>query len=160
MKPGKQFEADFKASILPDQFYLRLNDAGGWSKSSDLRFTKSNLCDCIVHPPISSILYLLELKSHTGSSIPESAINGDPKKRKAGKKTRVERLAEIDQIGTYPAFVCNFRDYSETYIIGAFYVQQELTVRKSLSLETCRQLGTMIPQKKLMVHWRYDLSVL
>ena len=160
MNAGKQFEKDFKSSVLDDQFYLRLNDAGGCSKSADLRFTKSNLCDCIVHPPISSILYLLELKSHTGSSIPESAINGDPKKRKAGQKTRVERLAEIDQVGTFPAFVCNFRDYSETYIIGAYYVQQELTVRKSLSLGTCRELGTMIPQRKLRVHWRYDLSVL
>jgi len=39
-------------------------------------------------------------------------------------------------------------------------MKQELTVRKSLSLETCRELGTLIPQKKLRIHWRYDLSVL
>ena len=160
MNAGKQFEKDFKASVLDDQFFLRLNDAGGWSKSSDLRFTPSNLCDCIVHPPSSSLLYLLELKSHTGSSIPESEINGDPKKRKDGRKTKVEKLAEIDQVGTFPGYVCNFRDYSETYIIGAYYVQQELTVRKSLSLETCRELGVRIPQTKLRIHWRYDLSVL
>ncbi len=45
MNAGKQFEKDFKASVLDDQFFLRLNDAGGWSKSADLRFTTSQLCD-------------------------------------------------------------------------------------------------------------------
>ena len=68
MNAGKQFEKDFKASVLDDQFYLRLNDAGGWSKSSDLRFTPSQLCDCLLFT--RGTLYLLELKSHTGKSIP------------------------------------------------------------------------------------------
>jgi hypothetical protein len=94
------------------------------------------------------MLYLLELKSHTGKSIPASCLK------------QTDALATVDYVGTFPAFVCNFRDYSETYIIGAYFVQQELTVRKSLSLETCRELGTLIPQKKLRIHWRYDLSVL
>ena len=160
MNEGKQFEKDFKASVLDSQFYLRLNDGGGWSDAENTRFTAKNLCDCVLHQPISSILYLLELKSHTGTSIPETALNGDTKKRKDGKKTKVERLAEINQAGTFPGFVCNFRDYSETYLIAAKLVKEELGVRKSLSLDTCRKLGTMIPQKKLRVHWRYDLSVL
>ena len=146
MNAGKQFEKDFKASELDDQFYLRLNDAGGWSKSVDLRFTPSQLCDGLLFT--RGTLYLLELKSHTGKSIPASCLK------------QTDTLAQIGNVGIVPAFVCNFRDYSETYIIGAYYVQQELTVRKSLSLGTCRELGTMIPQKKLRVHWRYDLSVL
>jgi len=146
MNAGKQFEKDFKASILDDQFFLRLHDAGGWSKSTDLRFTPSQLCDCLLFT--HGILYLLELKSHTGKSIPASCLK------------QTDNLAKIDTVGTLPAFVCNFRDYSETYLIGAYYVQQELTVRKSLSLETCRELGILIPQRKLRVHWRYDLSVL
>ena len=146
MNAGKQFEKDFKASVLDDQFYLRLKDAGGWSKSADLRFTPSQLCDCLLFT--RGTLYLLELKSHTGKSIPASCLK------------QTDALATLDYVGTFPAFVCNFRDYSETYIIGAYYVQQELTVRKSLSLGTCRELGTMIPQRKLRVHWRYDLSVL
>ena len=146
MNAGKQFEKDFRASVLDDQFYLRLKDAGGWSKSSDLRFTPSQLCDCLLFT--RGTLYLLELKSHTGKSIPASCLK------------QTDSLAQIDNVDAYPAFVCNFRDYSETYLIGAYYVQQELTVRKSLSLETCRELGTLIPQRKLRVHWRYDLSVL
>lgn len=146
MNAGKQFEKDFKASVLNDQFFLRLNDAGGWSKSADLRFTPSQLCDCLLFT--HGILYLLELKSHTGKSIPASCLK------------QTDSLAKIDTVGILHAFVCNFRDYSETYLIGAYYVQQELTVRKSLSLETCRELGILIPQMKLRVHWRYDLSVL
>ena len=146
MNAGKQFEKDFKASILDDQFFLRLNDAGGWSKSTDLRFTPSNLCDCIIFT--YGKLYLLELKSHTGKSIPASCLK------------QADSLAQIDKFGIIPAFVCNFRDLSETYIINAIYVQQELTLRKSLSLETCKQFGEIIPQKKLRVHFRYDLNIL
>jgi len=72
MNAGKQFEKDFKASVLDDQFYLRLKDAGGWSKSADLRFTPSQLCDCLLFT--RGTLYLLELKSHTGRSIPASCL--------------------------------------------------------------------------------------
>ena len=75
MNAGKQFEKDFKASVLDDQFYLRLNDAGGWSKSVDLRFTPSQLCDCLLFT--RGTLYLLELKSHTGKSIPCKLLEAD-----------------------------------------------------------------------------------
>jgi len=146
MNAGKQFEKDFKASVLDDQFFLRLNDAGGWSKSSDLRFTPSSLCDYLLFT--GGTLYLLELKSHLGKSVPKSALK------------QVGKLSDVKQVGTYPAFIVNFRDYEETYLIGAVFVQDELTKRKSLSLETCRELGIMIPQTKLRVHYRYDLSVL
>ena len=49
MNAGKQFEKDFKASVLDDQFYLRLKDAGGWSKSSDLRFTCRHIHPYCLH---------------------------------------------------------------------------------------------------------------
>ena len=147
---GMDFGAGYIDSCCIDGYLWDLDsgdsDAGGWSKSSDLRFTPSQLCDCLLFT--RGTLYLLELKSHTGKSIPASCL----------KQTNA--LTTVDYVGTFPAFVCNFRDYSETYIIGAYYVQQELSVRKSLSLETCRELGVRIPQTKLRIHWRYDLSVL
>ena len=146
MNAGKQFEKDFRASVLDDQFYLRLKDAGGWSKSSDLRFTPSQLCDCLLFT--RGTLYLLELKSHKGKSIPASALK------------QVEPLASINTLHTIPAFLCNFRDVGETWLVGAETVRAELETRKSLSIQTCREYGLHIPQKKLRVHWRYDLSVL
>ena len=146
MNPGKQFEKDFKASILDDQFFLRLTDGGGWSNAENTRFTPSNLCDGILFT--GKILYLLELKSHKGKSIPASALK------------QVEPLASINTLRTIPAFVCNFRDVGETWLVGAETVMVELKTRKSLSIQTCREYGLHIPQKKLRVHWRYDLSVL
>ena len=146
MNEGKQFEKDFKASVLDSQFYLRLNDGGGWSDAENTRFTAKNLCDCVLFS--KGTLYLAELKSHTGKSVPASCLK------------QVDPLCKIDMDKVVPCFVVNFRDYSETYLIGANRVKEELAIRKSLSLDTCRKLGTMIPQKKLRVHWRYDLSVL
>jgi recombination protein U len=146
MNAGKQFENDFKASILDDQFFLRLPDGGGWSNAENTRFTPSNLCDCILFT--GKILYLLELKSHKGKSIPASALK------------QVEPLASINTLRTIPAFLCNFRDVGETWLVGAETVRAELETRKSLSIQTCREYGLHIPQKKLRVHWRYDLSVL
>ena len=96
MNAGKQFEKDYKASVLDDQFFLRLKDAGGWSKSVDLRFTHSQLCDCLLFT--GETLYLLELKSHAGKSIPATCLK------------QTDALAMVDYVGTYPAFVCNFRD--------------------------------------------------
>lgn len=146
MNAGKQFEKDFKDSVLDDQFFLRLKDAGGWSKSADLRFTKSNLCDCLVFS--RRTLYLLELKSHKGKSVPVSCLK------------QADKLAKINQVGTIPAFIINFRDLNETWLIGAETVREELQTRASLSIETCREYGLCIPQRKMRVHWRYDLSVL
>jgi len=146
MNPGKHFEKDFKASILGDQFFLRLPDGGGWSNAENTRFTPSNLCDCILFT--GKILYLLEMKSHKGKSIPDSALK------------QVEPLASINTLHTIPAFLCNFRDVGETWLIEAETVRAELEERKSLSIQTCREFGLHIPQKKLRVRWRYDLSVL
>jgi recombination protein U len=146
MNAGKQFEKDFKASVLPNQLYLRLKDAGGWSTSTDLRFTSSNLCDCLVFS--RRTLYLLELKSHKGKSVPASCLK------------QADKLADINQVGTIPAFIINFRDQNETWLIGAETVREELQTRASLSIETCREYGLCIPQRKMRVHWIYDLSVL
>jgi len=146
MSEGKQFERDFKQSVLEHQLYLRLNDAGGWNKSDELRFTPSNICDCILFSPRT--LYLIELKSHTGKSIPATALK------------QCEALSKVQIEGVLPAFVCNFRDYCETWLVEAYIVKQELSERKSLSLDTCRKFGMRLKQKRLRVHWRYDLDVL
>ena len=139
MNAGKQFEKDFKASVLDDQFYLRLNDAGGWSKSVDLRFTPSQLCDCLLFT--GERLYLLELKSHQERVFPASCL----------KQTDTCRL---DTVGTLGSPLCATSVTTRDLYHRCVYVQQELTVRKSLSLETCRELGTLIPQRKLRIHWR------
>ena len=70
---GKKFEEDIKKSIDDTAFLYRLKDSGGsWQGGNKGRFTPSNICDFILFK--GSKLYLLELKSHKGKSIPYTAI--------------------------------------------------------------------------------------
>ena len=67
---GKQFESKFKADWLksfPDGFLYRLPD-----QMSGYKVTSKNLCDFIGFN--LNTLYLIELKSHAGASIPISNI--------------------------------------------------------------------------------------
>jgi penicillin-binding protein-related factor A (putative recombinase) len=59
--PGKLFEEDFRNSVPPGVYCYRLKDAGGWSRSKDLRFTSSNDYDHLLFK--SPRLFTLELKS-------------------------------------------------------------------------------------------------
>jgi len=146
MNPGKQFENDFKASVPDDQFFLRLNDAGGWSKASDLRFTPSSLCDCILFS--KGDLYLLELKSHKGYSIPQSKIK------------QLGKLAEIDKPFVYPCLVLNYRDHDVTYLLSAKDAVKCLTGRKSIPMSFCKEHGRIIGQVRKRTRYRYLLETL
>ena len=73
MNTGKKFEEDIKNSIDSTAFLYRLRDSGGsWQGGNKSRFTPSNICDFILFK--SPRMYLLELKSHKGKSIPYTAI--------------------------------------------------------------------------------------
>ena len=140
---GKGFEKDIKASIT-DQFYLRLQDAGGWSDANNTRFTPANICDCLIFA--SDWLYLVEMKSHKGKSIPVSCLKQLP------------NLLKVDKAGVVPCFLLNFRDLEETYFIEAKQVSEGLTGRKSISIAFCRIHGILIGQRKLRVRFRYELT--
>ena len=68
---GKQFEEDFKKSIPKGYWFYRFKDGtAGFSgeKNSNVRFQAHNIADCEVMG--NKYLFILELKSHKGSSIP------------------------------------------------------------------------------------------
>jgi len=96
-------------------------------------------------------VYLLELKSHKGKSIPLGAL----------QPYQVESLHRYSQMeGVVAGFVFNFRDINETYFVDAvtvyqFYHEGE---RKSFSLEWIKESGTLIPQKLKRTRYQYDLS--
>lgn len=75
---GKIFEQDFRKSIVldnPDLFYYRFRDGtAGWanSQNSSIRFQAQNICDCMIF--YKKNLFLLELKSHKGKSLPLTCI--------------------------------------------------------------------------------------
>lgn len=149
VKHGKRFEQDFIASIPDRCDVTRLKDAGGWSRSKDLRFTSSNPCDFIVWNG-SRIMYKFELKSVQGNSLPFANIN----------EKHLESMWESAYKSVSALFIVNFRGANETYRIDAINLMAHInnTDRKSLSLEKASLIGAIIPQTLIRVRWRYDLS--
>jgi penicillin-binding protein-related factor A (putative recombinase) len=144
MNAGKQFEKDIQKSCKKQEiFFLRLQDAGGWSNADNTRFTPKNLCDCIMH--YKGLTLLVELKSHLGKSIPISALK------------QYEKMNEIEFNGVLPLFFLNFRELEETYILEACQVALCLRYRKSVDIGFCRKQGTLIKAKKLIKNYEYNL---
>ena len=148
MNEGKSFESDFIKSVPAEWFKYRLNDSGGaWQGGDNARFTPSNICDFIVY---NGNLWLLELKSHKGKSLPLSCIR--PK--------QLEGLVNASTKSVKAGFVINFRDTEETYYVAAeaidYFVKME--TRKSIPLDWVKQFGVLIPQKKKKVRFTYTLD--
>ena len=149
MNTGKKFEEDIKNSIDSTAFLYRLRDSGGsWQGGNKSRFTPSNICDFILFK--SPRMYLLELKSHKGKSIPYTAIK------------QLDKLLEVsnrklENLGVY--LLLNFADLEETYLIEVESVAsiRDSKSRKSLSIEDVREYGYKVDQVKKKVRYRYKL---
>lgn len=159
---GKKFEEDFKNSIPQDVLFIRLKDAGGWSNGDNTRFTIRNECDGIVFK--SPLIYLTELKSHKGKSIPiKDVVRESEQKAKIekGKKTRIEILCEYHRKPNVIAGVAfNFRDTEETYFVFVDKVQQFIDKgeRASFPLVWIKENGIRIQQRKKVTRYRYDIN--
>lgn len=148
---GKKFEQDIIKSIPEGVFYYRLRDsAGTWQGGDNTRFTPSNICDLIVFN--EGNLYLLELKSHKGKSIPLTCI----------RENQIEGLMKAYKKGIKAGYIINFRDIEETYYFSANSMNSFLNTeeRKSIPLQRVREYGILIPQEKKRVRYKYDLNVL
>ena len=148
MNEGKAFESDFINSVSETWFHYRLNDsASSWNGGDKTRFCPSNICDFIVY---NGNLWLLELKSHKGKSIPLSCIR--PK--------QLEGLVKATTKSVKAGFVINFRDTSETYYVSAdnldYFMKME--TRKSIPLSWVKEFGILIPQVKKRVRFNYILE--
>lgn len=146
---GKKFEEDFRKSI-PAGFYIyKLKDAGGWSNASNTRFTISNMCDFIMYS--KPTLYLLELKSTKGKSLPFSNIKDNQVK---------ELLAASNTEGIQAGLVINLRSVNETYYLSIkdFKKYVETTERKSISLDYLRNEGILIEQELKKTRYRYNIK--
>jgi len=164
MNNGKRFEEDFKKSIPRDVFYLRLRDAGGWSNADNTRFTISNICDHIVH--YKGKLFLMELKTHKGKSLPYNCIDEDilhPKKNKNSKKNKDNKVLILIKHSQYKDvfayYLVYFSDISETYALSAWHVLEHINAgnRKSIELEYFKEHGILIPQWIARTRQRYDV---
>lgn len=148
MNEGKYFERDFIGSVSNEWFKYRLNDSSSsWQGGEAARFTPSNICDFIIY---NGKLWLLELKSHKGKSIPLSCIR--PK--------QLQGLLEAYKKGTQAGYVFNFRDVNETYYVDANMLNSYLVSceRKSIPLTWLQKAGKLIPQTRKKIRFNYDLE--
>lgn len=125
-------------------------------------FSVKNLCDYLMykHP----ILYLLELKSSLGQSIPFSNI----------AEHQLEGLTQANQLkGIEAGFIVNMRDLEETYFFRAEVVNNYILVqtklyektkgkegRKSIPIDWMRKNGVLIPQEIKITRYTYDITPL
>jgi recombination protein U len=153
--PGKLFEQDWKNSVPEDIFYYRFRDGTasyyGGSDNENIRFQQSNICDCLMY--LNPQLWLVDLKSHKGKSIPFNCF----------KDNQVKELSKaMMHEGVKAGFIVNFRDVEETYFIKANDIEYYIahSERKSIPLDWCGENGIAIGQRKLKVRYRYNVDEL
>lgn len=148
MKSGKAFERQFRASCKkdPELFFYRLKDSpSSWSAggSTSIRFTSDNICDWILFK--SPVLFLIELKSHTGSSLPFSCI----------RQNQIDGLLESSKYQNVMAgVICFFADKSRCFFLDIVKLKelQDSNTRKSIPIKYFEEFGIEIEVKKLKVN--------
>jgi penicillin-binding protein-related factor A (putative recombinase) len=155
MKPGKQFEADFRAAIEKvDMFQFRPKDCpAGWHQNKDdrpdnIQFTSSNEYDLILY--IWGNLFTLEMKSYGTTAFPFKGLRKNQEKG---------LLKSARHTGVTSGVILNFRKYSRTFFIPIDLMLHERDTgnRKSINLAKAEELGVEIKQTKLRVHYTYDI---
>ncbi len=166
---GKQFEADFKASVPKDVWCYRLRDSPGTfygGAQEGVRFSSTNICDYIVYKEPQ--LLLVELKTVGTTSASLSAMFGkwDASKGQYHKQRHLADMAEAaQQPGIRGLVVINYRRVNRTYSVDAAELMEYIALaadggRKSVPESWCAEHGRMVPQRRLRVHWRYDIASL
>ncbi|HIG0360431.1 Holliday junction resolvase RecU [Clostridium botulinum] len=151
--PGKKFEEDIKKSVPNWCWIYRFKDGTAnfaGTKNENVRFQAHNICDFMIMA--KERLFLLELKSHKGASIPFNCV----------RKTQLREMAEINYSNIKAFFLFNFRDKERTYAIGAITLKKfiENADRKSIPINWCKDNGIEITSEKKRSRFRYDLEAL
>ncbi len=152
MKSGKRFENNFKKSVPSNIFFYRFKDGtASWDKGSLTRFQQKNICDCMLFD--GSRLYLFELKSIKGKSIPFSNIRENQLKElsKAQKFKNIIAGIVIEFNELDRAFFMCISDITDFMRIGS---------RKSIPIEYCVEKGIEIEITKKRVNDSFNVRKL
>ena len=145
MDAGKKFEKQFRGCIPSSVYYYRLkDDMSGFGGIN-------NPCDYFIYD--YPHLYLMELKTHKGKSIPFTALTNG----------QIFGLYEARKIrGIKAGFILNFRDIAETYYldINDFMEFYNTTDRKSIPVAFCKEKGVVVEQTKIRVNYKYNIEKL
>lgn len=147
---GKRFEQNWKNSIPKDIFYYRFRDgSSSWGGNDKVRFQQTNICDCLMFD--GDYLYLLELKSTKGKSLPFNNI----------KKHQIDDLLWASEYAnTICGLVVEFSDLTECYFIeiGRFKAFYDSTNRKSIPIDYLRKNGIKIGTEKKKINSKFDVK--
>ena len=147
---GKRFEQNWKNSIPKDIFYYRFRDgSSSWGGNDKVRFQQTNICDCLMFD--GDYLYLLELKSTKGKSLPFNNI----------KKHQIDDLLWASEYAnTICGLVIEFSDLTGCYFIeiGRFKAFYDSTNRKSIPIYYLRKNGIKIGIEKKKINSKFDVK--
>lgn len=151
MNSGKKFENNFKASVPENIFYYRFRDGtSSWGGGQEnTRFQAKNICDCMMYD--GEYLYLLELKSHKGASLPLSSIRENQIK---------DLMAASKHPNVIAGLVVNFTDKESVYFMPIELAEKWYYngVRKSIPIAEFKEKCIEIQTKKLKTNYRYDIQ--
>lgn len=149
---GKLFEDDFKSSVPDTCWSYRFKDnAASFAKGSKTRFTSHNICDFEVFDDETRTLFLWELKSTQGTSIPFKMI----------RDTQVEELTDASKHLLIAGLVCNFRnENNDTFFINIkdFNVLKENINKKSFNISDLKQYNA-VPIESHLKRTRHGYNV-
>lgn len=154
MNAGKIMEAQWRKSALhiPKIYYRRMNDGtatfyGGGQDG--VRFQQENPYDCFMY--LAPTLYLIELKSHKGTSLPINAI----------RKIQLKHLSSVQGVpGIEAGFVVHFPDKEECWFADGWKVKAFVddTERKSIPLKWFQENGIRVEVIPLVKRVEYDVK--
>lgn len=152
---GKVFEENFKKSVPSHIFYYRFRDSGGnWNRTEKSRFTISNIADNLIF--YNDKLFLNELKSHKGKSIPLEKI--------IGNKTKIKQINDLFNASFHKNIYCNiivfFSDVERCFSLDIKdlkdYIDSETA--KSIPIAYFEKYGKEIKVSKLRTNYRFDIE--
>lgn len=147
---GKRFETSFRESVGEELFFYRFRDGtSSWGGGTATRFQQTNICDCELFD--GERLYLLELKSVSGKSLPFSNI----------RSHQLRELVEASKHKNIIAgFIIEFNKETKCFYISAKDVESYIknSDRKSMPLSYLEDNGIEIEVKKLRVNVRLNIE--
>ena len=150
---GKRFENNFKNSVPSNVFCYRFKDGTAnfnGARNINVRFQAKNICDFMLFD--GKKLFLLELKSHKGKSLPLSCV-------------RPNQIAELYKASIYTnvvsGIIIHFSDLDEIYFIEINkyieYVKNNQD-KKSIPILFLKENGILIECEKKEINIKLKLN--
>jgi len=155
MNNGKVMEQQFRKSAkkVPGLFFYRLRDGTasfyGGKEDSRIRFQQRNIADVVMFK--TPVLYLLELKTHNGASLPRAKV----------RENNLKDLAEAAEYSNVVSgFIVDFAERGKAFYVDSRRVKQFLedADRKSIPIAWFEQNGVRVGIQQLKVNKLYDVK--